>query len=372
MSIISFLFEKILCFPILLLTNLYLVLLNILNKVRIAVDGDGWDDNGWSIVPGAFLFARNNPEVELVVYVATEEIRRIMDNEDVPKNVILTPTSSFVAANFKAESSLSWMRTLSRDLKDSSMTQWLTDLKNWEVDGFFSAGNTIGFVLLSTSLIKVSSKNMRMALASEFPTPLKPVWLWMDMWANIDISPQHIVQYALLGSEYLYQRYGERYPIGTLNIATEDGKWTELHQQVNSTLRDLEQDLAINYIWNVEPEALITGERKVVVGWASEMNIALKWVKAGSDYTLQRFWDILLPDFLRQRAIDFIKRKVNKSAWAILLWVNKPIAKANGNSTPEMVERTLEELYQYILLEQNSEIISRITQGFDEFYGSIR
>lgn len=344
-----------------------------MSRIRIAVDADGWDNSGNEILKWALNFSSNHPEIDVVLYRVADDVDRIRNLPIFPDNVAVVWTDSVIPASFKWNGRTSIRALNDQDsLATSSMVQAFDLLSESEVSGVFSAGNTPAFILLSAFKIRKASQNMRLALASEFPSPLKPISLWLDMWANPDISPEHIVQYALLGSEYLRQRYGERYPIWSLNIATEDAKWMELQEDANKLLRELEREAGIHYIGNLEPESLLLWERKIIAGWAYDLNLALKWIKGGSDYTLRQIWTRVLWSRIWEYAAEWLKRRVNKSAWALLLWANKPIAKANGNSTPEMVERTLQELLEFIILVQNSEIIQQTAEWFESFYGNVR
>lgn len=339
-----------------------------MDRLRIWVDGSGGDNSWVNIIEWAVNFAKTKKDIDIVLHVTHAQVSEVMNRSDFPDNIAVAWSDAVVPHEFK----LSWTwRDLLRDYKTSTMLENFHLLKDGSIDGVLSAWNTAAFILASNFLIKKISRDVKLVLASEFPSPTKRVWLGLDMWANPDISPEHIINYILLAQAYTELRYGESLPVWTLNIGTEDGKGMEQHVQTNKLLRILWEQWLVDYIWNVEPNALVTWDKKIVAWGAFDMNIALKGIKDGSDLTLNDMWEKLLGSKYWPKLAQWLKRKVNKSAWALLLWANAPLAKANGNSTPEMIERTLEELYRYILLERDDQIIKKMSllhaRKFEQF-----
>lgn len=317
--------------------------------IRIGVDAMGGDLWPEVMVPAAMNFAQKHRDIDVVIYGIRSQIDRYVHHDDWLE---IVDCLDMIEADFKPEGR-SWIT----ERKDTSLLRMIQDLKNGEIEWMLTAGNTPGCVSAAFTQIGRIHSNARFAFASEFPNALKPISLGLDMGANPDISPEHIAQYALLWNIYQELRYGNQIPVWQINIGTEAWKWMELHREADKLLRDISRTWEIDYLGNVEPYGLLSWDKKIVVGGAYDMNIALKGIKAGADYTLSKipFWELL-------------RKRTNKSAGAVLLWAKKPIAKANGNSDIGIIYRTLQELIHYIQSLQ----IDELQERYEQSYGRVK
>jgi phosphate acyltransferase len=159
-----------------------------------------------------------------------------------------------------------------RQKKNASINVGLRLVKEKKADGFVSAGNT-GAVMAAALLTLGRVKGVeRPAIASVFPTR-KTNTVLLDIGANADCRPSHLVQFAKMGSLYAQTVLEKENPkVYLLGIGEEDEKGNELTQTTNSLLRNS----PVNFIGNIEGNSLFEGDADVVVCDGFVGNVVLK------------------------------------------------------------------------------------------------
>jgi glycerol-3-phosphate acyltransferase PlsX len=148
-------------------------------------------------------------------------------------------------------------------------------------DGFVSAGNTGAQMAASTVVLRLHDGLTRPAICTLFPTAGEPVVV-LDSGANVDCSPQELVQFARLGSVYAEDMLGRRNPVvGLLSIGEEAEKGNAAVKEANLLLRSA----GLNFQGNVEGRDLPTGRSErgpfdVVVCDGFVGNVVLKFYEA--------------------------------------------------------------------------------------------
>ena len=142
-----------------------------------------------------------------------------------------------------------------RGKPNSSMGVGLRLQVEGKSDAFVSAGNTGAQMAASALLLKLHSGLTRPAIATIFPTSLKPIAV-LDSGANVDCSAHELVQFARLGSVYAEDILGRANPVvGLLNIGEEPEKGNAVAKEAHRLL----QDAGINFHGNVEGRDLPVG-----------------------------------------------------------------------------------------------------------------
>src|SRR5207244_11119883 len=147
--------------------------------------------------------------------------------------------------------------TAVRSKRHSSMAMAVDLVKSGGADCFVSAGNTGG--VLATALLGLRRiegiTSERPALAAQLPT-LKGMCILLDAGANVDVKPDWLAQFALMGSIYAEIALGRSRPtVATLSNGEEEGKG-------NATLTDaipLIRRLPIHYVGHVEGNDVTAG-----------------------------------------------------------------------------------------------------------------
>ncbi len=139
-------------------------------------------------------------------------------------------------------------------------------------DGFVSAGNTGAVMAAGLFELKRIRGVERPALAVVMPT-LRGGALLVDVGANADCRPEHLAQFALMGSVYMERVFGVARPrVGLISIGEEESKGNLLVQQTYPRLREL----PINFVGNIEGKDFPAGAVDVAVCDGFVGNVMLK------------------------------------------------------------------------------------------------
>ncbi len=153
-----------------------------------------------------------------------------------------------------------------------------------------SAGNT-GAAMAAAFFIWGRIKGVkRPALAVLLP-PLRSPTLLLDAGANSDCRPEHLRQFALLGSAYASLRFGLAEPrVGLLNTGSESSKGNELAREAFTLLA---REPAIDFAGNLEGRELAGGAAEVVVTDGFTGNVTLKVIEGVASMLTARLMDSL-------------------------------------------------------------------------------
>jgi phosphate acyltransferase len=138
--------------------------------------------------------------------------------------------------------------------KNSSIAVGYGMLKNGDLDGFCSAGNTGAMLVGASYTVNVIPGVLRPALATVLPCVDNRDTVILDIGLNPDCKPDVLLQYGILGSIYAKFVLGTENPtVGLLNIGEEDTKGTPA---VKAAYELMKEHPAINFAGNIEGNAL--------------------------------------------------------------------------------------------------------------------
>ena len=172
--------------------------------------------------------------------------------------------------------------TAFRRKKDSSIRVAATLVRDGRAAGVVSAGNT-GAVMTTVKMIcGVLEGVERPALCAVVPN-LKGASVWLDIGANIDCRPEHLVQFAIMGHLYSREVLGVRNPrVGLMSIGEEDSKGNEVTREAFRILKET----PLNFIGNVEGRDIFNGKADVIVCDGFIGNVSLKAVESAAEAIL--------------------------------------------------------------------------------------
>lgn len=295
--------------------------------MRIAFDVYGGDHAPDAVIKGIIQAAEEWPDTTFVLIGQDENL--------CPKNV---KNIEFIYASEKIEADDEPIKAV-RQKKDSTIVVGCQLVKQKKVDAFISAGNTGALMtagLLYTGRIKGVT---RPALAPIFPTLSRKGILVLDVGANPEAKPEHLQQYAQMGSIYFKKVLRIQEPrVGLLNIGTEVGKGTLLTKEAYERL---DEDHNIRFIGNVEAREVLYGPCEVLVCDGFSGNILLKNSEGVAKAILERMREILMKNWLTKLSAWILKPRLkqlvkemdyHQYGGAPLLGLDGAIVKAHGSS----------------------------------------
>jgi glycerol-3-phosphate acyltransferase PlsX len=159
-----------------------------------------------------------------------------------------------------------------RNKRDSSIVVGTKLIKNNQADAFISAGNS-GAVMAATLLELGCIPGIRRPTIGAILPSAKGKVLVLDVGANVDCKPEHLPQFAIIGSKYAKYILGIENPkIGLLNIGEEENKGNKFAQNAYEKLKNTN----INFVGNIEGKDIFKGKVDVVVCDGFTGNILLK------------------------------------------------------------------------------------------------
>jgi glycerol-3-phosphate acyltransferase PlsX len=160
-----------------------------------------------------------------------------------------------------------------RKKKDSSMHVAARLVKSGDAAAMVTAGNTGAAMATARFLLGMLPSVDRPALAAPFPTARGGTSVLLDVGANVDSRPAHLVQFAVMGENYYRTIFGTKKPrIGLLSIGEEESKGNELVRETFARLKKT----PLNFVGNVEGKEIFAGDVDVIVCDGFIGNVALK------------------------------------------------------------------------------------------------
>ncbi len=165
-----------------------------------------------------------------------------------------------------------------KEKTDSSIAVGFGVLARGKADAFISAGNTGAMLVGAMFSIKTIEGILRPTIASPLPRTDGGFNFLLDVGINADCKPEHLVQFAALGSLYVQHVLGKENPrVGLLNIGEEEGKGNILAQATYPLLKESEN---INFAGNIEGRDLFGDKADVIVCEGFVGNVALKMAES--------------------------------------------------------------------------------------------
>jgi glycerol-3-phosphate acyltransferase PlsX len=235
-------------------------------KTVIAVDAMGGDHGPSVTVPACIDFLEAHPEAELILV----GLRDTIDAELLrlgSRNSRLSVVHASQVVGMDED-----VRTAIRTKKDSSMRVAIDQVKVGRAQACVSAGNTGALMGTAKFVLKTIEGIDRPAICAVLPTRNGQVYA-LDLGANADCTPEHLVQFAIMGSTLVKAVEGKANPtVGLLNIGSEEIKGNEVVKKAAELLRGV----PINFYGNVEGDDIYKGTTDVVVCDGFAGNVALK------------------------------------------------------------------------------------------------
>lgn len=328
------------------------------DTIRISLDAMGGDHGPEIVVPAAVLILKKYTNLHIVLVGHRDSLIPLIKKYQLPSNRYeLHHASESVAMDEPPVMAL-------RNKKDSSMRIAIDLVKQGQVQACVSAGNTGALVAMSTFVLRTLPGIDRPAIISKLPTITGRCVHVLDLGANIDSTPQQLLQFAVMGA--ILTELVENIPapkVGLLNIGQEAIKGSV---NVKDAAALLSKAKMINYVGFVEGNDIYTGDVDVVVCDGFVGNVALKAsegvAKLISARIKEEFTRNWLSRFSAVAALPVLKRvkhRLDPAQYngASLLGLQGTVVKSHGCTTVTGYAQAIEEA----LLESIKKVPQRIS-----------
>lgn len=299
--------------------------------ITIAVDAMGGDHAPHPEIEGAVAAARELGVRILLVGIPSEVKRELARHRHRGLPVSVVPASEVITMRDSPSQAF-------RKKKDSSVHVAAKLVHGGEADAMVSAGNTGAVMAVARFTLGTLPSVDRPALAAPFPTSRGGTAVLLDVGANVDSKPAHLVQFAVMGEIYYRVIFGTRKPrVALLSIGEEESKGNELTREAYSRLKQS----SLHFVGNVEGRDIFDGSVDVIVCDGFIGNVALKISEGVAQHIVAMLKDALKSTLssqvgyvLSRRAYASFRKKVDYSEYggAPLLGVRGVTVIAHGSS----------------------------------------
>lgn len=312
-------------------------------KQKIAIDVMSGDHGATVTIPAAVDVLQSHKQVELTLVGDENIINTHLSgiSESIKKRISVVHASQIVAMDEKPSLAL-------RGKKDSSMRVAINLVKLGQVEACVSAGNTGALMATARFVLKMLPGINRPAICTALPT-VKGHTHMLDLGANIDLSSQQLLEFAVMGSVLTQAVDNIDNPsVGLLNIGEEEVKGNEQVKQAAKLI----SNSALNYYGFIEGDDIYKGTVNVVVCDGFVGNIALKSsegvAKMISFYLKQAYNKNIFTKFVALLSLPILnafKRKVDPGEYngASLLGLKGIVIKSHGSANQHSFAQAIKE-----------------------------
>ena len=331
--------------------------------VRVAVDAMGGDYAPAEPVKGAVEALLENEKIFVYLVGQEEAVRRELKQYTYPEDRLsVVPASEVIETGEPPVAAI-------QKKKDSSLVVGLTMVRKGEADAFVSSGSTGAVLVGGQAIVRKIRGVERAPLAPLIPTE-KGVSLLIDCGANVDARPNHLVQFAAMGSIYMEYVMGVKKPtVAIVNIGAEEEKGNAL---VKETFPLLKASREIHFIGNIEARDIPKGKADVIVTEAFVGNVILKLyegvgsvlihkVKEGMLSSLRsKIGALLVKPALKQTLKSF---DASEYGGAPLLGLRGLVVKTHGSARAVEIRHSIQQCVQFREQALNEKIQQYLTAG---------
>lgn len=328
--------------------------------IKIALDAMGGDFGPEVTVKGAIRAIKEYPNIEITLFGNEKEINKYLT---IDERIKVVHAETVIDMGEKDP-----VRAI-RNQKDSSLVMALESVKNNENDCIVSAGATQALVVGAHLIIRRMKKMRRVALAPIFPSLDKKGTILLDVGANVELRPDHLLQLAIYSTVVakLYLKR-ENPKLGLMNIGEEEGKGRPIDIETYDLLKN--SDL-INFIGNVEGTDIFTTEADILITDGFTGNIMLKTIEGTAKAMSKMLKEEISRNlagkigyfFMRKNLKRFAKRLDPSEIGGTLVYgLNSPVIKAHGSSNEKAIFNALRQAKEFT----EADIINNVNSELDK------
>ncbi|MCC6572941.1 MAG: phosphate acyltransferase PlsX [Planctomycetes bacterium] len=241
---------------------------------RIAVDAMGGDNAPGVVVRGAYKYAQTQPDHQVILVGIEDKVAPVLAQcGPALKNISLVHAPDVIGMDEHPRDAL-------RKKKHNSLSVGCDLIRQGKADAVLSAGNTGGLVMAATVILRTLPGVMKAGIATTLPT-VKGRIVMMDVGANVETKPNHLLQYAAMG-EIFYRALmpaREKLRVGLLTVGSEEGKGSTVIREAHALLTQS----GLSFSGNCEGNDIFEGNFEVVVCDGELGNVVLKTAEGIAD-----------------------------------------------------------------------------------------
>ncbi len=297
-------------------------------------------------VPATLKFLQNFPSVRVTLVGDAEQIKPLIPENAFNHRIVIQHTEQVVTTSDKPGSAF-------RHKRESSMWKAIEILAQGDAEACVSAGNTGALMAMARYQVKTFEGMSRPAICKPIPTVGRDSYL-LDLGANLDCSPQQLLQFAIMGSAMAKTHGIENPKVALMNVGAETTKGNHEIQEAYALLEAHEN---VNFCGFVEGNHLYRGDVDVIVCDGFVGNVALKVSEGVASFILEslrsefnsgifkRILGALNTLALKSWRARFDPSKYNGAA---LLGLRKIVVKSHGGANAEGFYHALVDAHQHI------------------------
>lgn len=335
-----------------------------MSSMRIIVDAFGGDNAPLDIIKGS-ADAVKEYGIDVTLVGNESIIADVCAQEGIDKSIFTIVDAKDVIDNNTPGTEI--MKSMS----ECSMAKGLKLLAAGEGDAFITAGNS-GALCVGATLIVKRIKGINRPAFSPIIPGVSGKFMLIDSGANLQVRPEMLRQFGLMGSIYMNKVLGVENPrVALANVGVEEHKGTELQQEAYALLKDS----PLNFVGNVEGRDIPENFCDVVVCDGFTGNLILKTYEGVALALMKKIKGIFTKNVKNKVAAAMVLKDVkelkaqfnySELGGAPILGVKKPVFKAHGNSDAVAFKNAIKLTITYVenrVVEEISENLEKIKAG---------
>ncbi|MCJ8006230.1 phosphate acyltransferase PlsX [Lederbergia wuyishanensis] len=327
--------------------------------MKIAIDAMGGDHAPEEIIQGVNRASQDFSDTEFLLYGDEAQIKKYLTAQ---RNVQIIHTTEKIEATDEPVKAI-------RRKKDASMVMMAQAVKNGEADACISAGNTGALMAAGLFVVGRIKGIDRPALAPTLPTLDGKGFVMLDLGANADAKPEHLLQYAIMGNIYAEKVRGINAPrVALLNIGSEENKGNDLTKKAFELLKSAN----LNFIGNIESRDLLEGHADVVVTDGFTGNVVLKSIEGTASSVFSMLKNVMTGSLKNKIAASLLmsdlkglKKMMDYTEYggACLFGLEAPVIKAHGSSNANAIYHAIRQTREMVRHKISATIKEAVDEG---------
>ena len=316
--------------------------------IKIILDCYGGDHSPEANVDGALAALAAIPDLYLILSGDEPALRKLMEGRQYDASRIEFLHAPQVIGCDERPTDVIRLK------RDSSMVKAVRLLRDDDsVSAMVSIGSTGALVAAALTRLGRLRGVIRPAFCPICPTVDGRLVGICDSGANVEVTPDHLRQFAIMASLYMENVYGVKNPrVALLNVGKEAEKGDELRQTAYKLLSETSE---LNFVGNMESRDMLSGNYDVVVCDGFAGNVLIKASEGTAIELFKKLKNDIMSNWLYKLGAllmsgVFKKEKdlfdYQKHGGSVLLGTSKVVVKGHGSSKALAIQKCIEQAYK--------------------------